>query len=207
MSTSDRNVSLGFDHPDICEGQHICLLFRDDEERRRVVSRFMKSGFEADERQLYLVDTMSLDEFREKMSDYGVELKTRGDELDLRQAAPTYCPDGHFESQRMIDALTSFFTDAKADGYPGVRGSGEMTWALSEGRTKTSELFRYEAKINAMQREHPFTVCCQYDTSKFDGNTIMDVLAVHPMVIVNEQLIKNPIYVEPETYLKERQLT
>jgi len=45
------------------------------------------------------------------------------------------------------------------------------------------------------------TICCQYDTSRFDANTIMDVLEVHPMMIVNEKLVRNPIYVDPETYL------
>lgn len=203
MAESSRSVTLGFDHHHICEGEHICLLFKDEEERMRVISKFMTSGFDANERQLYLVDTVSPEEFTEKMKQYGVELGDRKNDLDLRQALPTYCPDGHFDGGRMIEDLTEFFKESKADGYSGVRGSGEMTWALRDGTTETKDLFRYEAKLNGMCREHPFTVFCQYDTTKFDAKTLTHVLEVHPLMIVNEQLIKNPIYVEPETYLAE----
>lgn len=202
MTKEKRQVSLGFEHDDICEGTHICVLFRDDDERRRVMARFLKSGEEAEEKLLYLVDTMSPDEFVKVMKPYGVNLEKCGDRLALLQAAPMYCPDEQvFDSGRMIASLEDFITQSYKDGYIGSRGTGEMTWALKAGRTSKKELFEYEAKINIMLRDHPMTVCCQYDTSRFVANDIMDVLEVHPMMIVNEKLIQNPMYVDPETFL------
>lgn len=201
-TTEQRKVSLGFDHDEICEGQHICLLFRDDQERQRVMSRFLQSGIDAGEKLLYLVDTMTPDHFIAAMEDFGVDLSKCGESLDLLQAKPVYCPEETpFNSARMISTLTDFISQSQKDEYIGVRGTGEMSWALVEGRTEKVELFRYEAKINLMLQDHPMTVCCQYDTSKFDANDIMDVLEVHPLMIVNEKLIRNPMYVDPETFL------
>jgi hypothetical protein len=52
-------------------------------------------------------------------------------------------------------------------------------------------------------RTYPYTACCQYDARRFDGETIMDVLSVHPVMIVRGQLVKNPYYIEPEIFLSE----
>jgi len=64
-------------------------------------------------------------------------------------------------------------------------------------------LLDYEARLTLLLAEHPCTACCQYDTRRFDGNTIMDVLAVHPMAIIRGQVVKNPFYVEPGIFLQE----
>ncbi len=85
MSRTSRKVSLGFEHDDICEGQHICLLFRDDE-RRRVMSRFLSSGLAAREKLLYLVDTMTPDQLTEVMMNYGVDLNGCKNDFEVLQA-------------------------------------------------------------------------------------------------------------------------
>jgi len=127
MSNSKRRVSLGFDHYDICEGEHICLLFRDESERQRIVSKFLSSGMTAKEKLLYLVDTMTPDEFIGVMESYGVNLRDYAADMDLLQADPVYCPDGHFSSDRMIDTLDDYCVQAQAEKYVGLRGTGEMT--------------------------------------------------------------------------------
>jgi len=47
------------------------------------------------------------------------------------------------------------------------------------------------------------TACCQYDARRFSGELIMDVLSVHPAMIVRGQLVKNPFNIEPDVFLKE----
>jgi hypothetical protein len=50
-------------------------------------------------------------------------------------------------------------------------------------------------------RDHPVTAVCQYDANSFGGATIMEVLKVHPKMIINGSVINNPFFVEPEDYL------
>jgi hypothetical protein len=38
----------------------------------------------------------------------------------------------------------------------------------------------------------------------FDGATILDILKVHPVMISRGQLVKNPFYVRPDDFLRER---
>jgi hypothetical protein len=38
----------------------------------------------------------------------------------------------------------------------------------------------------------------------FSGETLMDVLAVHPYTIVRGQFVENPFFVEPAEFLKSQ---
>ena len=42
-----------------------------------------------------------------------------------------------------------------------------------------------------------------YDTAKFGGGIVMDVLRTHPMAIVGGVLQDNPFYVPPDQFLRE----
>ncbi|PHR97211.1 MAG: hypothetical protein COA78_27895 [Blastopirellula sp.] len=201
-----RKISLGFTEEPVLEGQHICYLFNNDTERRRVMAKFLDSGIQAGEKLLYLVDTMSSDQMLDCLEELGVDARSHTKELYVTEAAPTYCPDGVFSTENMLDVVRNFYVQAVEDeGYPGARGTGEMSWCLVEGRTDEASLMEYEARLNLLIAENPLTVCCQYDARRFDGKIIMDVLAVHPVMIVRGQLVQNPYYVGAETFLKEYQ--
>ncbi len=203
MTSERREIVLGFDHPPICEGDHICLIYRTEEERREVVANFLRSGLEASEKVLCMVDTTSPDEFVEIMRGYGLDLAGCGEQLALDQADPVYCPDGRFSGDRMVALLKDVFREARALGYPGWRGTGEMTWALTEGRTSMAEVIDYECLLNRALEELPMTAFCQYDARRFDGATLLDVLTVHPMMIVGGQLMKNPMYLDPDSFFEK----
>jgi len=198
-----RKVSFGFEHSELSEGAHACLIYTKEEDRRSIIARFLESGIAAHERVLSLVDTLTLPAYVQAMSELGVELGGR-DDVELREALPFYNPDGQFSGQRMLDLIKEFHEVSRAEGYEGSRGTGEMTWALAGTGTNREDLMSYEARINELVVEHPMTVCCQYDARRFDGATIMEVLSVHPMMIVNGVLIENPLYVPPSAYFESQ---
>jgi hypothetical protein len=199
-----RTISLGFTDKHVLEGQHICYLYNDDVERRRVVAKYLESGLLAQEKLLYLVDEMTPEEMLDCLEELGVEARSKPAELTVAEAASVYCPRGVFNADEMLDTVRDFYVQAvEREGYAGARGTGEMSWCLVEGRADEASLMEYEARLNLLVAEYPHTVCCQYDARRFDGNIILDVLAVHPVMIVRGQLVKNPYYVDPEEFLIE----
>ncbi len=42
---------------------------------------------------------------------------------------------------------------------------------------------KYESQVNEICQSMPFIACCQYDTRKFNDETIMDVFKTHPYTI------------------------
>jgi hypothetical protein len=103
----------------------------------------------------------------------------------------------------MLDVLRGFHGTMLEDGHAGGRVSGEMSWAL-RGIPGSDRLMEYEALVNGVLATHPVTAICQYDARRFDGQLIFDVLKVHPMMIVNGQVVRNPYYMRPEEFLGSR---
>jgi len=46
-------------------------------------------------------------------------------------------------------------------------------------------------------------VICTYQLSKFGGDTLIDIMRTHPMIIIGGLLHRNPFYVPPEEFLRE----
>ena len=198
-----RKVSLGFTDDTVDEGHHIIYVYNDDYERKHTIARFLEEGFLEEEKVLYLVSDISTSEMRKELLGLGVDVDSRQKDFDLTEAHYTHCPNRYFSGEFMLGMVGDYYDNAIREGYCGARGAGEMSWALEEGRATVPDLLEYEAKLNTILHEHPLTTVCQYDARRFDGAVIMDMLSVHPMMIVRGQVVKNPYYVSPETFLQE----
>lgn len=204
MIHTERMVSLGFTSERFPAGTHMCYIYNDDQERHELISRFVESGLRGHEKVGYFVDLMSPEQMRAHLRELGIDLPPQTDEREfsITRALDTYCPDGRFVPERMLQNLRSMHDSSIEEGYAGARASGEMSWVL-RGVPGSERLIEYEALVNIVVREYPTTAICQYDARRFDGATLFDVLSVHPMMIIRGQVVRNPYYVDPEHFLKK----
>jgi signal transduction histidine kinase len=100
----------------------------------------------------------------------------------------------------MIKLLQETQEKALAEGFPGLRVSGEMTWIFSK-LPGGKKLLEYEAKLNYFFPNSKTIGICQYNENKFDAKTLMGVLNTHPVVGIYGELFENPYYIPPEIYL------
>lgn len=203
MARKRRKISLGFTSQQFHEGHHIIYLYNDDVERKRTMARYLRQGLSDDEKVLYLVDDISPDEMRIELMALGVDVDAKQKDFDITRGHYSHCPSEHFSPDFMLGIVGEYYDSAIRDGYAGARGAGEMSWALTKGRAAVPDLLEYEARLNNILQDHPLTTVCQYDARRFDGALVMDMLSVHPLMIVRGQLVNNPSYVEPEVFLKE----
>jgi hypothetical protein len=139
------------------------------------------------------------------LSRYGIscnELKTKR-AFSLSGTADVYFQDGKFDPDRMIALLSAYYKESLDLGFPASRVIGEMTPEV-QNVPGGDRLLEYESRVSQLLRTHPVTAVCQYDARSFDGATIMDVLKVHPKMIVDGVLVNNPFFIEPEVYLNGR---
>ncbi|PWY54094.1 hypothetical protein DGG96_18825 [Legionella qingyii] len=196
---SDEDISLGFGYKHFKHGAHACLIYRDEAEKRRVISKYIESGIANNEQIGYFVDTMTPDEVKAWLAELDVELP-QTKQVEISPAVSIYCPDGKFVPEQMLSCLKNYYDQAIAAGFSGARLSGEMTWSC-RNIPGSEQLIVYEALINTILNTHPVTAVCQYDVNKFDGGLIYDVLQVHPLMFVHGQIVKNPAYIKPEEFL------
>lgn len=197
-----HKVSLGFTDQTVPPGAHMCQIFSADEERLDALLKFLRSGLEAGERAACF--TEKLDETR--LANFLAEHDLSCDELmesgALSRAGTSevYFQDGRFDPDRMLALLRKFHKKSVDDGFPAARVIGEMTAEVQhiEGG---SRLMEYESRVSMLLKEIPITAVCQYDANTFDGATIMEVLKVHPMMVIRGTVVHNPYYVPANEFL------
>lgn len=203
MYNNNTETDLGFTANRVPIGTHMCLVFTDEEERKESLLKFLLSGIKANEKCTCFSEKISEETIREYFAREQISYDERKEQgaISLNGTSDVYFAEGRFDPDRMLNTLTNYYNSSVDEGYPAARVIGEM---LPEVKTVPGgeRLLEYESRVSMLVRDHPVTSVCQYDANLFDGATIMEVLKVHPKMIVKGVVINNPFFVEPEDYLK-----
>lgn len=204
MSGTQSNLSSGFSDQGAPVGGHICFIYTDEAERRRVMSKYIETGLSCGEKVVYLADRpkdqIEAEAFLSEMR-VSVPANLRPGQFILAEAESAYCPDGTFAPERRIEDWRSMYRQSLAEHFSQVRVTGETSW-LRRPHPGQERWFEYEARLNTDLRDCPFTgVICQYDATKMDGEAMYNVLNVHPMMIVRGQIVHNPYFEPPDQFL------
>lgn len=205
MIQNNSMVSLGFTDEMVPTGTHMCLIFSNESERVDSLLKFLLSGLKNSERIACFSDKISEKELRLFFEENGISYDERDSKnaIVLSGSSNVYFEGGTFDPDRMLNTLTNYYIQSKNMGFKASRVIGEMTPEI-ETVPGGDRLLEYESRVSMLLRDHPVTAICQYDANSFDGATIMDVLKVHPKMIVNGAVINNPFFVEPEDYLAQK---
>ncbi len=207
MNDQRQETGKGFAQEIFPECHHLCLIYDSEEQRRRIVSEFLAAGLKQGELVRYFADTTSPKEIRAWILETGAELLKAEEDgaFGIIKAESAYCPSGRFVPQEVIENMVSRYALARKAGYRGSRACGEMSWALRD--IPGAELFlEYEVRINTITETFPYIGMCQYDARLFDGATLFNVLQVHPFMIAQGQIVRNPYYIKPEEFLAKLEM-
>jgi hypothetical protein len=204
MKKSGENIPMGFTTEQLPDSKHICLIYENDEQRQKIVSEYLAAGIKRGELVRYFADETTPEKIRSWLTDIGVELPDaeKTGSFGISRAENAYCPEGKFEPQKMIDGSKLRYVQAQKNGYTGSRACGEMTWALKD-IPGSDRLLEYEALLNTVDDPFPHSGMCQYDARLFDGATLFKILQIHPFMIAQGQIVRNPFYIRPEEFQTE----
>jgi hypothetical protein len=182
---------------------HVSLIYRDEDEKRHFIARYLAEGLAKGERVVYLADEGDADSVRAWLAE---ELEFEGSEVELGgfevfDALESYCPQGYFSIQAMLTKLGGMLDDSEAEGCPGLRVTAEMTWAL-RGIPGSEGLMEYEARVGELMAARPFSAVCQYDARRFGGRTLYHVLQTHPFVATRKGYVANPASIKSGEFLR-----
>ncbi len=190
--------SMGFTEEHLPGATHVCLIFENEDQRRRTVSEFLAAGVRQKEMVRYFADATSPETVRAWLVEKGVEVAAAEESgaFAISNAVSAYCPGGSFEPKVPIAGAMQRYIVAERDGFTGVRTSGEMSWVL-KGNRGSERFLEYEALLNTISIDFSHTGMCQYDARLFDGATLFNVLQVHPFMVAQGQVVRNPYYAKP----------
>jgi hypothetical protein len=184
--------------------RHVCAFFNSDDEEYRVLLPFIKDGFERGDKAIHVVNPDQQGDHLQRLAAIGIDPKVahQSGQLELRSNTETYLRDGRFDKDRMLEAFEQMASGKAKGGFPLSRICCRMDWAV-EGRSNTEDLVEFESLVNDLWRRHDDAVICTYHLGKFRGDTVIDIMRTHPMIIIGGILQKNPFFVPPEEFLRE----
>lgn len=197
-----HSIKLGFTNEPFPAGVHICQIFTHEQERDLSLMQFLLSGLRNGERSACFSDEVSFKEIERYFAQHDCSLQdfTEQGAFSHQKTTDVYFENGRFDPDRMLELLRGYYQQSQADGYAFSRVIGEMACEVDQMHGGT-RLLEYESRVSMLQRECPVTAVCQYNANKFDGGTIMEIIQVHPMMVVRGNVVHNPFYIPPEDFL------
>ncbi len=183
-------------------GDHLCIIYRTDEEHRTILTEYLRRGLDAGERVVYIVDARTAREIRRYLGETDLDVRAAEDsgQLVFLTGDESYTREGVFDPQAMVALLRGETQRALDDAFTGLRVTAEMTWAL-RGPPGSERLIEYETLLNEFFPGSKATGLCQYDARRFSPDILLDVLRTHPLAVVGTRLYENIYYIPPEELL------
>jgi DcmR-like sensory protein len=197
-------AAIPFAGSQLGEVRHVCAFFNSADEEYRVLLPFIKGGFECGDKAVHVVNHDQRGDHMRRLAGAGIDTaaaQQRG-QLELLTNTEAYLRDGRFDQDRMLKVFEAIASGNKNGGFPLSRIVCHMDWA-AEGQSHIDSLVEFESRVNAVWQRHDDAVICVYDLAKFGGETVIDMMRTHPMIIIGGTLQQNPFYVPPEQFLQE----
>ncbi len=183
-------------------GDHLCVLYKTDEEHKALITPYLRSGLENNEKVFYIVDARTSETVLNYLCDDGMEVDTylESGQLSMLTVSESYMNGGVFDPDGMIRMLTEETEKALKEGYAALRVTGEMSWAL-RGLPGSERLIEYETKLNEFFPTNKALAICQYDCRVFEPEILLDILTTHPIAVIGTEIYENFYYVPTEDFL------
>jgi len=130
-----------------------------------------------------------------------VAAQQRG-QFELKINTDAYLRDGRFDQDRMLKVFEQLASSNAKGEFPLSRICCRMDWVV-EGGSYVDDVVEFESRVNEVWRRHDDAVICTYHLGKFGGDTVIDIMRTHPMIIIGGILQRNPFFVPPEEFLPE----
>jgi DcmR-like sensory protein len=195
---------ISFAGSSLADTRHVCAFFNSEEEEYRVLLPFIKDGFTCGHKAVRVVNPEQRSVHLERLTAAGIDAGAaeRSGQFELRSNIETYLHDGQFDKERMLQAFEQIATDNAGGDFPLSRIVCRMDWA-AEGKSYTDDLIEFESRVNHVWEHHDDVVICTYHLGQFGGDTVIDIMRTHPMIVIGGTLQRNPFFVPPAEFLQE----
>jgi hypothetical protein len=195
-------ISLG--GAQLGETRHVCAFFASDDEEYRVLLPFIRQGFDCGDKAVHVVNPDQRHDHLQRLAAAGLDVAAieQTGQFELHTSTETYLRDGRFDQDRMLEIFEQMASGNAQGGFPRSRIVCRMDWAV-EGRSYIDDVIEFESRVNNLWRCHDDAVVCTYHLGKFGGDSVIDIMRTHPLVIIGGILQRNPFFTPPEEFLLE----
>ncbi|MFO7946599.1 MAG: MEDS domain-containing protein [Armatimonadota bacterium] len=178
--------------PQLLPGDHCCWLYETPEQHKNFLTRYIKEGLALGQKIICTVPCDGPCIVDEYLAEAGVEAQPYKDSQQLELPTPEmlYLSDGVFDPDHVIETILRLTEEALDEGFTGLRGTGDMSWAMNDVPGK-ERLMEYECMLNSVVADAPVTALCQYNQNRFSAGDLLEVVGAHAKVIYGENIHDN----------------
>lgn len=153
-----------------------------------MLTAYTRTGLARGDKVLIVKDPSDLDDDQAvALMDGGtgdVEAARESGQLVFESNMSVYLPDGRFDKERQIARYSDELERARSEGWPGIRASCDMTWALQPD-VDGDAVVDYEASVGPLFADPTLTAICWYSQQQFRADMVAAVSKVHPMQVMD----------------------
>ncbi|HPQ48255.1 MAG TPA: MEDS domain-containing protein [Clostridia bacterium] len=182
--------------------EHMVVLYNQDSEITGLLVEYIRVNLEKNIRCIYIkgdTDTKAIIRGLRAVVDYNSVVESK--QLIILDHNESYAKGGIFEPDMMISTLVGEARKSKSDGFDGLAITGEISWLL-DFKGGFEKIMEYEWKLNELLfSKYPVSSICRYNMTKFSDEMIINIIQVHPFIILDNDVYENPFYVPAEGFV------
>jgi signal transduction histidine kinase len=175
---------------------HVCALYDRRDDELAIAVSYIRAGLDREELCLSVVDDGG-ESILAALASEGVDVDAEMRRGRLVFERPL---EQGLETRDMLEKIEEYAAASRNAGHSGFRIVGEMTWTLDGGLKALAE-FEARLNLNRVWERHACTGLCQFDVRRFPPEALREMIVLHPLVVIGDQICRNPFYVPPEHYL------
>lgn len=172
---------------DAAWGTHFCYFYETKRDLLDILVPYFRSGLDNNEYCLLVVSepltedeviralTRAVPDFGRHLADHNIEILPH-DQWYLRNGVP--------DIEGVIDGWTGKLDEALANGYAGIRVSGDTSWIQERGRKGSHE---YERKIDGLIAGRCAMLLCTYPIGLRGAAEAFDIAQTHQFALASRQ--------------------
>ncbi|MCG3220597.1 MAG: MEDS domain-containing protein, partial [Candidatus Heimdallarchaeota archaeon] len=194
---SGRFDDLGEDLLKLSSQEHICTIYRKDEDKIDSIMEFLKTGIVKNERCVIIVDKNSKEAIQKKMKSMeDIKNLLNTSAIVLVDSEDIYGNRFDFNSARAIESVKSYFEVPQEDNFNGLRIIIDILPVKNKDTTMNMSL-EFHSSIDKLISNRNINFFCLYDEYKFESKTLLNVIISHSKIIFNGFLCENSFSMNP----------
>jgi PAS domain S-box-containing protein len=171
---------------DVPWGTHFCLFYKTKEDLLDILVPYFQAGLESNEFCMWITSELSVEEAEEALKKHIPEFdryKEKG-QIQIIPYSDWYLEDGVFNLQKVLHAWMVQLNQALANGYAGMRVTGNTAWLEVKDWACFAD---YERQVSIAGSKYRMIAICTYFLDKCGASEIIDVASSHESALIRRE--------------------
>lgn len=186
MSTEPRKSGIEI-IGDVSWGTHFCQFYRTAQDLLDILVPYFVAGLQNNEFCMWITsDPLGCEAAKRALAEALPDFEgyVRKGQIEILPHTDWYLRGGTFDSQRVLDAWVKKLEMARANGFDGLRLTGNTFWLEKKDWRAFTD---YEAAVDSVIGRYRMLAVCTYSLDRCGANEVLDVVRNHRFALVRRE--------------------